>query len=75
MINKLKLGSKIQIISGEYKGLIGTILYNFKKKNIVNIDTIPLRIKFVKNKNISKKIELKPFIHYSNIKLYKNKLS
>jgi len=71
MINKLKLGTKIQVISGEYKGLIGTILYNLKKRNIINIDTIPLRVKFLKNKNTSKKIELKTFIHYSNIKLYK----
>ena len=34
MINKLKVGSKVEIISGTYKGLVGNILLNLIKKKI-----------------------------------------
>jgi ribosomal protein L24 len=74
MINKLKVGSKVEIISGTYKGLVGKILLILKKR-LINIDIIPKRIKFNKKKDSSKKLELISFIDISNIRLYKNKLS
>jgi ribosomal protein L24 len=74
MINKLKVGSKVEIISGTYKGLVGNILLILKKR-LININIIPKRIKFNKKKDFSKKLELISFIDISNVRLYKNKLS
>lgn len=74
MISKLKVGLKAQVITGIYKGLVGTILFISKKKSLVSLDIIPKRIKFTKEKSSSKRIELLSFVHVSNIKLYRNKL-
>jgi ribosomal protein L24 len=74
MIMKLKIGSKVEIISGVYKGLVGNILLILKKR-LISIDIIPKRIKFNKKKNSLKRLELISFIDISNVKLYKNKLS
>jgi large subunit ribosomal protein L24 len=68
--NHVKVGEKIQIISGKFKGLLGNITSINKEKNLVIIDTILPRIKYVKNSvdGKSKKIELQIPIHISNVK-------
>ena len=68
----VKIGDKIQIISGNEKDKIGTISSINKKKNIVTVDTVLPRIKSLvsKNKSKSKKIELQIPIHISNIMLW-----
>lgn len=68
----LKVGDKIKIITGNEKGLLGTILSMDRKKSLVTIDTVLPRIRYIKNKQ-SGEIEKKTIqvaIHISNIMLW-----
>nr|AYO28277.1 ribosomal protein L24 [Synura sphagnicola] len=73
----LKLGDKIQVISGMQKGTIGTISSLFLKQSIAYIDSIQPRQKSTKAKNNepSKTIEIQIPIHISNIMLWDTKLN
>jgi large subunit ribosomal protein L24 len=62
----LKLGDKIQVISGIQKGTIGTITSLFLKKSIAYIDSIEPRQKSTKTKTI----EIQIPIHISNLMLW-----
>nr|QCI08608.1 ribosomal protein L24 [Spermothamnion repens] len=70
---KIKVGDKVQIISGRYKNEISTVKKILHKKDSLIIENINIYTKHIKpkqNKEIGeiKKIE-KP-IHRSNIKKY-----
>jgi large subunit ribosomal protein L24 len=67
--SSIRVGDKVKIITGNYKGIIGTInAINFKK-SVLFINEISPRIKFLKDKRNeeSQKIELKIPIHISNV--------
>ena len=68
----VKIGDKIKIITGDQKGLIGTINKIIIKKSIVFIDNVLPRIKYTKNKQGGepKKIEISLPIHISNVMLW-----
>lgn len=70
----IKIGDKIKIISGNQKGLIGTITTILKKKSIVFVEGVLPRIKYVKNKQQEggepTKIEIPLGIHASNVMLW-----
>lgn len=68
----IKIGDKIQIISGSQKGLLGTIKALNKKKSLVFIDSIKSRIRYVKNRQNgeAEKKEIEIPIHVSNIMLW-----
>ena len=42
---RIKIGDKIRILAGDYKGLVGTVFSMNSKKKFVFIDTVPTRIK------------------------------
>lgn len=67
---KLKYGNFVQIISGDFKGLYGKIIFINKKRNFVLLDSLPKVNKFTINK---KTFDIKVLIHISNIKLINNK--
>jgi large subunit ribosomal protein L24 len=68
----IKVGDKVQIITGSNKGTIGTINSILFKKSILFIEEILPRIKYIKNTQgeESKKIEIKKPIHISNVMLW-----
>lgn len=68
----VKIGDKIQVISGSQKGIIGTITLIQTKKSVVYIDTISPRLKTVKNnkEGQAKRVELQIPIHISNVMLW-----
>jgi large subunit ribosomal protein L24 len=70
--NHVKIGDKVKVISGNQKGIIGTINSIIKKKSIVYIEGILPRLKSLKNpkEGESKKVELQIPIHISNIMLW-----
>jgi large subunit ribosomal protein L24 len=70
----IKKGDIVKIITGEYKGTIGTITSIFLKKSIVFIDSIAPRTKYLKQRSNSesKKIEIQFPIHLSNLMLWDN---
>jgi large subunit ribosomal protein L24 len=71
----VKVGDKIKIISGNQKGLVGTIKVLITKKSLAIIEGILPRIKYKKqNSNSeSKKIEIQLPIHTSNLMLWDEK--
>ena len=72
--NHIKIGDKVKIISGNQKGIIGTINTILTKKTIVYIDGISPRIKILKNSRDgeTKQIDLQIPIHFSNVMLWDN---
>lgn len=68
----VKIGDKVKVISGNEKGTIGTINLIVSKKDIVYIDTILPRLKYIKKpkEGESKKKELQIPIHISNVMLW-----
>ena len=68
----IKIGDKIKIITGNHKGVIGTITSIIFKKSIVFIQEISPRIKYLKNNQgeEQKKVELQIPIHVSNVMLW-----
>jgi large subunit ribosomal protein L24 len=68
----LKIGDKVQVITGSQKGLIGNISLINKKKGAVAVDTLLPRITFKKNPQggEAKKVEIKGMIHLSNVMLW-----
>jgi large subunit ribosomal protein L24 len=76
MIKKLKkhvkIGDRIQVITGNQKGIIGNIAAIDVKKSTVIIDSVLPRIKYSKNPQggEAKKKELQTAIHISNIMLW-----
>lgn len=72
-VNKrLKIGDRVQIITGNQKGIIGKISSLFLKKSLVLVETVLPRIKRIKKKEGSEsdKIEIPQFIHISNVMLW-----
>jgi len=71
----VKVGDKIKIISGNQKGLVGTIKVLITKKSLAIIDGILPRIKYKKQNSNSeaKKIEIESTIHISNLMLWDEK--
>jgi len=54
--NHVKIGDKVQIISGNQKGKVGTINAIFKKNSLVYIENVPPRLKKLKqSKEVDKK--------------------
>jgi large subunit ribosomal protein L24 len=70
----IKIGDKVKIISGNQKGIIGTINTVLTKKSIVYIDGISPRLKTMKNSRDgeTKQIDLQIPIHLSNVMLWDN---
>ena len=68
----VKVGDKIQVISGNQKGIIGTITLIQAKKSIVYIDSVLPRLKTVKStkEGQAKQVELQIPIHISNVMLW-----
>lgn len=68
----VKIGDKVKIISGDQKGIIGTITSILMKKSIVYIEGISPRIKTKKNKQNGElqQVELQTPIHFSNVMLW-----
>ena len=68
----VKIGDRIKIITGNQKGIIGNISSINTKKELLTIDTVLPRIKFVKNREggESKKMELQIPIHISNVMIW-----
>ena len=68
----VKIGDKVQVISGNQKGIIGKIQAIFPKQSIVYIDTIPTRIRSLKKRNEGDKdkVEIQIPIHISNVMLW-----
>ena len=68
----LKIGDKIQVITGSQKGLIGNISFLNKKKQAVGIESLLPRITYRKNPQggDSKKVEVAQLIHISNVMLW-----
>ena len=68
----IKIGDKIKIITGDYKGVIGTINTILFKKSIVFLKEISPRNRFIKNTQGGepKKMELPIPIHISNVMLW-----
>ena len=74
--NHVKIGDKVQVISGNQKGIIGTITSLFKKTSIVYINTIPSRLKQIKvskQGEEKKQINLEIPIHISNVMIWDTK--
>lgn len=71
----VKIGDKIKIISGNQKGLVGTIKLLITKKSVAIIDGILPRIKYKKDNSNSeaKKVEIQLPIHTSNLMLWDDK--
>nr|AIM52717.1 50S ribosomal protein L24 [Ochromonas sp. CCMP1393] len=76
-MNKIKskhvnIGDRIKIITGTQKGLIGNISSINIKKQVVTVDTVTPRIKYLKSREggESKKVELQVPIHISNVMLW-----
>jgi large subunit ribosomal protein L24 len=70
--NHVKIGDKVQILSGNQKGKVGTINAIFKKNSLVYIENVPPRLKKLKqSKEVDKKeIRLEIPIHISNVMFY-----
>jgi large subunit ribosomal protein L24 len=68
----IKIGDKVKIITGDNKGIIGTITTIIFKKSIVFLKELSPRIKYIKNTQGGepKKIEVQFPIHISNIMLW-----
>lgn len=68
----VKIGDRIQIISGNEKGKIGNISAINKKKGTVFVDTVLPRVKYLvsRGENQSKKVDLQIPIHISNVMLW-----
>jgi large subunit ribosomal protein L24 len=68
----VKIGDKVKVISGNQKGIIGTIISIMPKNSIVYIEGITPRLKTLKNQkeNQDKTIEIQIPIHISNVMLW-----
>ena len=68
----VKIGDKVKIISGNQKGIIGTINSILLKKSIVYIEGVIPRFKTKKapKEGEAQKIELQIPIHISNVMLW-----
>lgn len=68
----IKLGDRVQVISGSQKGIIGTITSIQNKKETVTLDTLPQRTKMTRGRDMeeSKKVELPMFVNWSNVMLW-----
>lgn len=68
----VKIGDKVKVISGNQKGIIGTINSILLKKSIVYIEGISPRLKTKKTpkEGEAQKIELQIPIHISNVMLW-----
>lgn len=68
----IKLGDRVQVISGSQKGIIGTITSIQNKKETVTVDTLPARTKMTRAREMeeAKKVELPMFINWSNVMLW-----
>ncbi len=68
----VKVGDRIQIITGNQKGVIGNISAINLKKSTVIIDSVLPRIKYAKNPQggEAKKKEIQTVIHISNVMLW-----
>jgi len=68
--NHVKTGEKVKIITGKYKGLVGTIQKIEKKDQTITLDSVPPIIKQLKkskSSNDSQKKEIPRKIHVSNV--------
>ena len=69
----IKTGDKVKIISGKYKGQIGTVNKVMPKKNKITIQNINIIKKHVKPKQQSEKgqiISIEGALHSSKVKIY-----
>jgi large subunit ribosomal protein L24 len=71
----VKIGDRIQVITGVQKGLIGNITSISLKNSTVVLDSITPKIKYKKNPQggEAKKIELQTYLHISNVMLWDSK--
>nr|YP_009313349.1 Ribosomal protein L24 [Dichotomaria marginata]SCW21603.1 Ribosomal protein L24 [Dichotomaria marginata] len=77
MSKKLKIhvknGDTVKIITGEYKGKIGTIIKTIRKKNQVIVKDINMKVKHIRPRQegeTGKIIRQERPIHSSNVMLY-----
>jgi large subunit ribosomal protein L24 len=68
----IKIGDKVQVITGEQKGFLGIILSFVKKKSLIILEGISPRIKYSKKSQNgeTKKVEIPVTIHVSNVMLW-----
>jgi large subunit ribosomal protein L24 len=71
----IKIGDRVKVISGDHKGVLGTISSVVKKKSLVTIEGITPRVKYLAKQNGDdansiKSKEIQYFIHVSNIMLW-----
>jgi large subunit ribosomal protein L24 len=68
----VKIGDKVKVISGNQKGIIGTIISIIPKNSIVYIEGITPRLKTLKNQKEGqeKTVEIQIPIHISNVMLW-----
>jgi len=69
---QLKIGDKVKVITGNQKGLIGTISIIDRKNSAIVLDNLAPRVTYKKNPQggDSKKNEIQILIHVSNVMLW-----
>jgi large subunit ribosomal protein L24 len=68
----LKIGDKVEIVTGNQKGTIGNISIINRKKELLSIENLLSRVTYKKNPQggESKKVEIQSMIHISNVMLW-----
>lgn len=74
-IKHIKIGDRIKVITGNQKGNVGNIVTINNKKQIVTIDTVIPRVKYLKASQgeEKKQSQIQIPIHVSNVMLWDNK--
>lgn len=73
-LTHIKIGDRVKVITGESKGLLGTIKTILVKKSVVYIEGITPRLRAVKTaQDKTEQVkELQIPIHFSNVMLWDN---
>lgn len=68
----IKVGDKIKVITGNQKGLLGTIISIDSKNSLVVVDNVLPRIRYIKNRQggEAEKKTIQIPIHISNVMLW-----
>lgn len=68
---KLKIGDKVKVITGNQKGIIGTLSVIDMKKGLVGVDSLAKRTVFRKNpQGELRQLEIKGVVDISNVMLW-----
>lgn len=72
----IKTGDKVQVMSGQYKGMVGKVLRTFPKENRVIVEKVNIQAKHQKPRSINEPggiLKSEGPIHASNVLLYDEK--